>query len=298
MDVYVPAGYPIRDNAWHELRISYADLDLDDWCGILGVHRFNDRMGQLIAQTFDAVTNNGWNRGEWDDGNPPEIINTTRVAANTNFTIDDLIDCAQNNTAFRNQLSGYDISTIRALTSRLESYSQWDVLGVDGTPMTDLFRPGRMAVIKLNGVDEVQKQMIAGIIVKKIFSRAEDAKELGELARVQGQEVAGQHTMKGWVLVDEAHNYCPKSTITASAKHLIRYAKEGRSLGLGLATTTQQPAALSTELTSQVNLLVCHGLSFTNDIQTANGKLLNLDVEKVTIKTEEFTGDTTEKNLT
>ena len=84
---------------------------------------------------------------------------------------------------------------------------------------------------------------------------------------------------EGWVLIDEAHNYCPTTGISSSKEWLIKFVKEGRSYGLGLVGTTQQPSALDGDLTSQVNVLICHSLAFAQDIQAARDRLLNLDLK-------------------
>ena len=55
----------------------------------------------------------------------------------------------------------------------------------------------------------------------------------------------------------------------------IKYAKEGRSLGLGLVAATQQPSALDSKLTSQVNVLVCHGLQLASDVTAVKERILN-----------------------
>ena len=101
----------------------------------------------------------------------------------------------------------------------------------------------------------------------------------------------------GWVLIDEAHEYCPQSGITPSTEHIIRFAKKGRSLGLGLVTTTQQPSALSSRLSSQINMLICHALAFEDDIKAAQARLLNLELDKITIKNKTYETTVTKKIL-
>jgi len=295
VEVFVPAGYTIRSDEWRTLQIAYTDLTLEEWCGIIQVDSFKDLMGQLMSQVFEKVTNAGWIQGEWDDNG--DLIRTSNIQATDTYTPDDFVNCAQYDTEIRSRITGFAQETIRALISRLSAIGNWQVLSNNGTPITELFKPGIISVIKLNGVDDVEKQMIAGILIKKIFHAREEAKEIEEFSRIKNENITTDKLAKGWVLIDEAHNYCPQSGITASAEHIIRFAKEGRSLGLGMITTTQQPSALSSKFTSQINLLICHALSFVSDIKAAEDRLLNLELEKVIIKNESFSQSTTQKIL-
>ena len=184
---------------------------------------------------------------------------------------------------------GFQRATIRALTSRLTAIRDANIFDTNGTPIDEIFQRGSLSIIKLNSIPDDLKALIAGLITKKIFRFREIGKEREELMRVRGEEIDPETVFpKGWILIDEAHNYCPASGNNASKEWLIKYAKEGRSLGLGMIGTTQQPAALDGKLTSQVNLLVCHSLSFSSDIRAASDRLLNLDLKKVTIENETY----------
>ena len=55
-------------------------------------------------------------------------------------------------------------------------------------------------------------------------------------------------TQKVWLVIDEAHNFCPSGRSTLSKEILIRWAKEGRQPGLSLLVASQQPAAIDREI--------------------------------------------------
>lgn len=296
VEIYVPAGYDKHDDAWHFFTIQYSDLSLDDWCGMLKVNRFETPQGRLMAQVFDKVTRSGWQRGNWDaDGN---LTSQSTENRNADYNVEMLCECALNDVEINDERIGYKMDTIRALVSKLTAMGQWPVLQDTGTPLTELFRSGILSVIKLSGVDDAEKQMIAGIIIKKIFKARERAKEQEEFSRIRNEEIVEGSIPWGWVLIDEAHEYCPQGgIITPSAEHIIRFAKKGRSLGLGLVTTTQQPSALSSRLSSQINMLICHALAFEDDIDAAKDRLLNLELDKVTIKNKNYESSVTKKIL-
>ena len=295
VEIYVPAGYDKHEDDWNEFTIQYSDLSLDDWCGMLKVDRFDTPQGRLMAQVFDKVTSSGWQRGNWDaDGN---LASQTDETANADYNVDMLCQCALHDVETNDDRIGYKQDTIRALVSKLTAMGQWPVLQDTGTPLTELFRSGILSIIKLSGVDDSEKQMIAGIIIKKIFKARERVKEQEEFARIRNEEVPEGSLPWGWILIDEAHEYCPQSGITPSAEHIIRFAKKGRSLGLGLVTTTQQPSALSSRLSSQINMLICHALAFEQDIDEAKRRLLNLELDKITIKNKTYETTVTKKIL-
>ena len=58
----------------------------------------------------------------------------------------------------------------------------------------------------------------------------------------------------------------PEASGSVAKDALIKYAKEGRNYGLSLCIATQQPSALDTRLTSQVETLLLHQLTAPKDV--------------------------------
>ena len=75
------------------------------------------------------------------------------------------------------------------------------------------------------------------------------------------------------IAIKKRHTYM--TIISDHETGRVVYAKEGRSLGLGLVAATQQPSALDSKLTSQVNVLVCHGLQLASDVTAVRERILN-----------------------
>ena len=71
-----------------------------------------------------------------------------------------------------------------------------------------------------------------------------------------------------WLLIDEAHDFCPSQGGSLAKRALIRWVKEGRQPGLSLAVATQQPSALSFDLISQCDVYVIHHLTLHDDVKT------------------------------
>ena len=143
-----------------------------------------------------------------------------------------------------------------------------------------------MSVITLVEADQSLKTLITGILVKKIYKARATARTKEELRRVIGKEEVSDDIPPGWILIDEAQNYCPRDGHASSRPWLIKYAKEGRSLGLGLVAATQQPSALDSKLTSQVNVLVCHGLQLASDVTAVRERILNDMADEIYLNDE------------
>lgn len=273
IQVFVPNGVDRHLEQWRVFSIAYSDLDIEDWCGLLGADPFEDRQGQLMSSAFAKVTRNGWTYVYFDEEG--DVDHTEERAANEDYQIGDLIDCIQNDEELTNRISGYAQETRRAVTSRLGAIESWRIFSTEGTTISEIFREGIMTIMSLGEADEKLKTLITGILVKKIFKARAKARTREELKRVTGKKVEGKTIPPGWILIDEAQNYCPREGIASSKPWLIKFAKEGRSLGLGLVVATQQPSALDSKLTSQINVLICHGLQLANDVTAVKDRILN-----------------------
>ena len=78
---------------------------------------------------------------------------------------------------------------------------------------------------------------------------------------------------RGWIIIDEAHNYMPAKGISPSGEPLRKYVNEGRNLGLSVVMATQNPSALDPSIRRNADILVIHSISMREDISTAEGML-------------------------
>lgn len=273
VQVFFPQGGTKHVEDWIPFTIAYSDLDLDDWCGLIGADPYTDTQGQLMSSVLVKVTKDGWGRATLDENG--NVTGVDNVAPAVDITIDDIIDCVQNDEEIIDGVRGFNRESRRAMTAKLQSISQWGIFGQTGTTIKEIFKPGVMSVITLVEADQSLKTLITGILVKKIYKARATARTKEELKRVVGKEESSDDIPPGWILIDEAQNYCPRDGHASSRPWLIKYAKEGRSLGLGLVAATQQPSALDSKLTSQVNVLICHGLQLASDVTAVRERILN-----------------------
>jgi hypothetical protein len=85
---------------------------------------------------------------------------------------------------------------------------------------------------------------------------------------------------RGWILIDEAHNYIPQTGIIGSKASLKKYVNEGRNIGLSIAVTTQQPSGLDAAIRRNADILIIHSITMKGDLEVTEG-MLNTEVPDV-----------------
>ncbi len=88
---------------------------------------------------------------------------------------------------------------------------------------------------------------------------------------------------RGWIIIDEAHNYLPARGIIASREPLKKYVNEGRNLGLSIAVATQQPSGLDPAIQRNADILIIHSMSMGDDIQTVERMINTFVPESVVV---------------
>ncbi|MFN5539139.1 MAG: ATP-binding protein [Candidatus Melainabacteria bacterium] len=144
-------------------------------------------------------------------------------------------------------------STLEALKWRLEKRfnpkGDRPKIFIDdaGTPLEKLFRPGQCTVLKLEGVEEEEQQVMAAILLKKVYAARERT--------VRGDTEPGADNALEYpvfVLVEEAHRFAPAGDSgSISAKILRTVLAEGRKFGVGVGLITQRPGKLDQNVLSQ-----------------------------------------------
>ena len=148
--------------------------------------------------------------------------------------------------------------------SSLESLREADILSERPTTISELFAPGRAAIIDMKGVDPKLQNMIVAKLCTDLFE-----------ARKMGQVPAGM------LVVEEAHNFCPERGFdkTASTDILRTIASEGRKFGLGLMVISQRPARIDKNVLSQCNTQVIMKMTNPNDLKAISKGLEGISSE-------------------
>lgn len=278
--IYIPKGAPCRHPSAIEFSIQVSSLDIDDWCAFFQVNKYTDPMGQLLNTAYDKITSSGYANNHHE-----------QIPALTDYGLDDLIQCVQEDIEINDPNRGFHINTIRGILARFSELRRTPLFsGSSNLSIQDIFSPATISVFMLRDVDEATRGVVVSEIVKKIVrARAvgRDAEEIPRRLRLRAQGISSrdekdkleeqanalteragsQGVPAGWIVLDEAHTMCPASGQTASKEVLIELAKQGRHLGLSLLVATQQPSALNAKLCSQRDYVILHNLGIRQDVE-------------------------------
>jgi DNA helicase HerA-like ATPase len=185
-----------------------------------------------------------------------EAISVLRAETDV-YSLEDIIDQAVKST-----------SKVKwNLVSNLESLLDLGIFSGTATPVEELLRPGRAAVMDMTGILPELQSMIVSRLLSEIF----EARKRRRIA-------------PGMVVIEEAHNYIPeRGTGNAASTGIIRtIAAEGRKFGLGLMVISQRPARVDKNVISQCNTQIIMRVTNPNDL-----KALSKGLEGMTSELEE-----------
>ena len=272
LDIYYPASQKkdwMKEN-FHNFSLRSSDVNHHDLANLFKFDIIEDPQGQLLSEVFEKVTSLGYDSL------------TSHVDANPNYEISDLSRCIDEDS----NLTSED-STRNALKRRLEALEREEIISADGNEIQSFFRIDRVSDLLLGDLDPQVRGLVIGVIVRKIFQlRTETTAAEKRLSSIQDDPNASQEKQKlndsinngvprGWILIDEAHNYVPAQGIIGSSNALIQYVNEGRNVGLSLAVTTQNPAGLHQSIQRNADVIIVHKIGLKKDLQAAEGMLRN-----------------------
>jgi len=286
IQVYVPYGKKVNPE-WREFQIKFSEIELEELAGALNLDVYQDRMGQLLNHVFNKVRE-GYTKAKIDE-DTGKLRVLDKMPPSTEYGIQDFIDCIDTDVGVISPQTGFHLQTRRALRSRLVDMKRWKIFSETGTKISEIYKKDYLTVVNLEGVGEDFRNLVVGVLVRKIFQARETTRRREKIREIGGtSSSASEDVPSGWLMIDEAHEYCPNTGTTASKKILIKFAKEGRSLGLGLIMATQQPSALSQKISSQSELVISHALAFMADIRALVDRLVNRKVQEYHRRSETF----------
>lgn len=262
--LFAPRGDEAILGTETEFVISPADMDADDWCGLLQVERYSP-MGQCIRIVHRKVTCTGYSY-------PPSQHSSKEihVSPKEDYEIADLVECLQRDPEVSDQMQR---ATRDAVLWRLESLIDSKLFGRGGIDVRDILEPGLMSIFLLRNLDDATKALVVSVVTKRVFNVMGKYHTHRKVARRFGETFADTNLPMGvWTIIDEAHVVCPADQNTAAKPALIEYVKRGRDAGLSLVLATQQPSAIDSSLLSQVDLTVVHRLVLDSDIAAATSR--------------------------
>ena len=191
------------------------------------------------------------------------------------YAISDLLECLENDTDYEN--GPYHRETLRAVRQQMLAFSRLELFRGDGTPMSELLKPGRVSVLLLNRLPQDMRGVLVSVLLRRLLSERALASEATKnlmvnpnLSEREGERIRDflkKAVPKTWVVIDEAQNVIPSEGKTFASPSLIKLVKEGRNFGLSFVVTSQQPRALDRSVMSQVETFVLHKLASHQDIE-------------------------------
>ncbi len=233
-----------------------ADLTVDDWCLTFDIDRFSPT-GLLLEKVIQKVKE-GY-----------ETVDGKRVKPKPEtYSLDDLINCLQNDKELSSAKKGFKADSRRALISRFEAAKSWGIFTEEGTSLIEIAREGEVSVIDVSFLEENVTSLVIGILARKILAARKLAARQASMKKFEYIEALEANIPPTWLFIDEAHTLIPSGgKKTPATDPLIEYVKQGRRPGCSLVFATQQPGAIDTHVLSQLDILMCHKLVFDDDIK-------------------------------
>jgi len=283
--IFYPRGTPPPpEGNSKEIAIKPSDLSAQDWAALFGFDTYSDPIGQLISDLYEKVVLEGY-----DD------IRGNRINPKEDYSIDDLLNCIDNCQVIA---SGYHPDTIRAVKARFNAIKRLQIFSETGINLREIFSPGQISILLLRDLEQNLRSLLVGILVKKIMEFRSISDKYERIAAVHEncfktlkeqsveEKAKGEYQKyeeflreakkglpRGWLVIDEAHNYIPARGITPSGEPLKKYVNEGRNLGLSIVVATQNPSALDPSIRRNADILIIHSISMRDDISTAEGMI-------------------------
>ncbi|VVB60678.1 DNA double-strand break repair helicase HerA [uncultured archaeon] len=159
----------------------------------------------------------------------------------------------------------YDLAEIIKAVEDNQSASKWAVINmlevVRGTGLfsakptniRELVKQGQATIINLRGVSQEIQTVVVYKIVEKLF----EERKVGRVPPM-------------FLVVEEAHNFCPEKEVRASSKIIRTAASEGRKFGFGLCIISQRPARVDKNVLSQCNTQIILRMTNPNDLKAVS----------------------------
>jgi len=271
--VWIPAGFK-RDTdhpAIREFHVDVAELDAADWADILNTNLMREPQGILLAETIDAIREEGWT----DTAG-------RRRAPRTNYSLDDIIEYLEARRAdiAAGHLADHAMQTCRALLRDFRGFGRLPLFAQGATPLTDIIREGQLSILMLPArIGHDLRRVLTRLLIRRIMREREEASQIRNRLDLQAQlpdqerhsleERLGQLIPRTVLAIDEAQE------LVGEEGHEARRALEdfcllGRNYGLSMVLATQRPSigAISAKVRAQVDTTIVHRLMTQEDIDT------------------------------
>tara|TARA_B100000315_G_scaffold251869_1_gene287488 strand:+ start:175 stop:1503 length:1329 start_codon:yes stop_codon:yes gene_type:complete len=162
-----------------------------------------------------------------------------------------------------------------AATNRFLVAKSWGLFSKQGTNIKDLAVGGQITVLDMSCYGTMPggwkvKNLAMGIICKRLFIERMLVRKFEEFGSIEQathylekvEKKDHSHDMPlVWIMIDEAHEFLPRTGKTAASDALITLLREGRQPGLAMVMVTQQPGKIHTDALTQSDIVLSHRLT-------------------------------------
>ncbi|MFC1755366.1 ATP-binding protein, partial [Thermoproteota archaeon] len=213
------------------------------------------------------------------DANDPMSITLERVLTQLRkdgmeYSIQDLINSIQSDDRAEQKLKD-------ALENRLKSTESWGLFDVKGTPLTELAQGGQVTILDVSCYATMPggwkiKHLIVGIVAQKLFIQRMIARKKEEYDLVHStmdyfstEDISKkkQDLPLIWLVIDEAHEFLPRTGSNPATTPLVTIMREGRQPGISLILATQQPGKIHTDVMTQSDTVISHRITARMDVE-------------------------------
>jgi len=205
-----------------------------------------------------------------------KIVNSLQKS-NEKFQMEDLITRAKDSRTL-------DTHVKSALDNMLSVADQWGVFGEAGIKIEEIMKPGFVNVFDVSRLRATQawsvRNLLVAMVCRKVYMQRILARKQEELAKMGEIELKEKAPMV-WMIIDEAHQFCPSEGMTVSSQPILTIIKQGREPGISFVPMTQMPNKIHQEIISQSDMVISHRLTSQDDLKSLNAVMQNYLMENI-----------------
>jgi len=176
----------------------------------------------------------------------------------------------------------YSIETKNVASALFQAADTWGIFaksGISGTKISDLVEAGKTTILDLSVYSSIGafnvRALVIGLISRKLFRQRMDSRKKEEIQAIQhGIDYLTykptRETPLVWILLDEAHEFLPKTGKTPATDALVRLLREGRQPGISMVLATQQPGQIHRDVMTQSDIVISHRVTAQPDVEALN----------------------------
>ena len=170
-----------------------------------------------------------------------------------------------------------------ATENKFLAADKWGLFDKHGTSIQELMQPGSVNVLDISVYTNVSgnwsiKGLVIGMISRKLLEerikarKVEELQDIGKRKSYFFEEKIKEKPLV-WIMLDECHEFLPKTGKTPATDALVQLLREGRQPGISLCLVTQQPGEIHHDVLTQSDIVLSHKLTSKRDIEALNSMM-------------------------